>query len=159
MLKSFVTILIYLLIFAITSCSKSEDKKQKKLLDIRSIGGEKTTAKEVKKIKPNESYYRLDELKFFGLIEGDNQVYVKILVSLAYPKGNHDTEKEIILRRDQISEIIVDVIASKSFSELIKADKREKLKGELVDRINQIMAFPISDLYYIKFQYTLQPKQ
>ena len=147
------------LIFIALSCGENDKNKISlgEQLDIRSVGGESVgKEKEEKSTTPDQSYYLLEERKFFALPYKGRRTYVNILFSLAYPHGDLDYEKEIIIRRDQIIEFIRNYISLKKYSQLNSSTKREALKTELLKEINKTMKKKISDLYYIKFFVILQ---
>ncbi|GMT50172.1 MAG: hypothetical protein IEMM0008_1711 [bacterium] len=104
------------------------------------------------------SYHLLDEISFTAIPPDDNSiVFVTIRVSLAYPYNDHEHEHEILVKRDRIAIFIRRYISQKTYSELDKSYKRKALEKELERKINSIMEYPISHLYFSKFSVLKRP--
>ncbi|MDH5682737.1 MAG: flagellar basal body-associated FliL family protein [Spirochaetota bacterium] len=127
------------------------DEKAPDPFGLKSIGKDKSQAKKKKEKKNYQTTYQLDELKFFALPDETRKTYVDIQVSLAFPMNDHETESEIIIKREQIKKFIKHHISQKSYYQLKEANKRESIKYELLERINKILKRPVQDIYFTKF--------
>lgn len=118
--------------------------------------------KTVKVRTPLQSFYNLDELKFFAEPGENYLTYVVLRVSLAYSLDDVDAEKAILIRRDEINAHIQRYISKKTYIELDTIDKRNQLKKDMKKYINdEIMGNSdkeVHNIYYIKFQVYKQSK-
>ncbi len=98
---------------------------------------EKTAEEYREKPKPL-SYF---EMKPFSIntSDVDEPHFVKITINLGYEFGKTDLQTELNARRAQLRDIIISIIGSKKYSDLNTQDKREKLKEEIKNKINDVL--------------------
>ncbi len=132
----------------------SEDGKKRSYL--------RDSGNKVKAVKLSDkqalSYHLLDEMSFTAIPPDEHSiVFITVRVSLAYPYNDHDYENEILMKRDRINIFIRRYISQKLYTELDKSYKRKAIEKELERKINSIMEYPISHLYFSKFSVLKRP--
>ncbi len=103
----------------------------------RAPATEKTAEEYREKPKPL-AYFSLDPFSI-NTSDVDEPHFVKITINLGYEAGKTDLQTELNARRAQLRDIIISIIGSKKYSDLNTQDKREKLKQEIMNKINDVL--------------------
>lgn len=69
----------------------------------------------------------------------DEPHFLKLTISLGYETGKVELQTELNQRRAQLRDIIITVVGAKRYVDLNTQDKREALKEEIKNRINDIL--------------------
>ena len=109
--------------------------------------------------KPGESASRLDDILFFKLdplivnpAGSDGERYLKASITLE--TYDVDVQKELEKRLPQIKNQINNILASKSIAQVASSEDREKLRREILNRVNgMIVGGRISNVYFEEFVY------
>lgn len=69
----------------------------------------------------------------------DEPHFVKLTIALGYEEGKVDLQTELNQRRPQLRDIIIRIVGSKKYTDLNTQDKREALKEEIKNSINDVL--------------------
>ena len=114
---------------------------------------EKTSKEKVEKKEPY-AYFDLGEFSV-NTSDTDEPHFVKINLQLGYKDPAPELQDELVKRRAQLRDITIDVIGSKKFDDLNTQDKRNELKKDLKENINDILQHgPIEAIAFTEFVLT-----
>ena len=65
--------------------------------------------------------------------------YVKVTITMAYPKENLELEKEIKERRAQFKDMVINVLSDRLSEEISDSQGKARLKEELMDMMNNVL--------------------
>ncbi|MFW6138142.1 MAG: flagellar basal body-associated FliL family protein [Spirochaetota bacterium] len=114
---------------------------------------EKTSPELVPRTKPLMYF----EMQGFSINTNDvdEQHFLKITLALGYSQGSMELQSELNRRRPQLRDIVISVVGEKEYEDLNTKDKREKLKEEIKNRINEVlMNGKIEHVAYTEFVLT-----
>jgi len=69
----------------------------------------------------------------------DEPHFVKLTISLGYEEGKVDLQTELNARRPQLRDIVIRIVGSKRYTELNTQDKRNAIKEEILNSINDVL--------------------
>jgi flagellar FliL protein len=100
----------------------------------------KTTEEvEVTLIKPEPAkHYELGEFIVNLADEGDGR-YIKVAITMAYPRQNLELEKEIKDRKAQFKDMVINILADRQSAEINDSQGKARLKEELMDMMNNVL--------------------
>jgi len=98
---------------------------------------EKISPEAVEKAKPYW-YFALEPFSI-NTSDIDEPHFVKLTLALGYEVGKVDLQTELNQRRPQIRDIVIKIVGSKRYTDLNTQDKREALKDEIKNSINDIL--------------------
>lgn len=116
-------------------------------------GQERISSEFTERKKPLAQY----DLGEFSLNTSDpvEPHFIKITMVLGYEEGNQLLQTEIVARRPQLRDIVINIVGAKTFSELATQDMRKELKDELLDSINSILKDgQIEEIFFTEFVLT-----
>ncbi len=109
--------------------------------------------------KPGDSASRLDDILFFKLdplivnpAGSDGERYLKASITLE--TYDVEAQRELEKRLPQIKNQINNILASKSIAQVASGEDRERLRREILNRINgMIVGGRITNVYFEEFVY------
>ena len=110
-----------------------------------------TEEPEVTLIKPEPA--RIFDLGEFivNLADAESR-YIKVTITLAYPRENLELEKEIKDRRAQFKDMVINVLADRQSEEINDSQGKARLKEELMDMMNNVLREgAVVQLYFTDF--------
>jgi len=103
----------------------------------RAPATEKTSEEYREKAKPL-AYFAMESFSI-NTSDTDEPHFVKLTISLGYEMGKTDLQTELNLRRPQLRDIVISIVGAKRYSDLNTQDKREQLKEEIKNKINNVL--------------------
>ena len=118
------------------------------------MGGQRTGPEQVQKKEPLTTF----DLGEFSINTSDpvEPHFIKLTIVLAYEGlKNTELQTELNQRRAQLRDVVIKTVGGKKFDELNTEDKREQLKDELKNSINDIlMKGQLLAVYFTEFVLT-----
>lgn len=95
--------------------------------------------------------FQLDEFKI-NTADIDEQHFIRVKIILAYNKNNKKLATELPLRKEQIRDIILQILNSKEKQDIDEEIEKIRLKDEIKKAINNVLqSGEIEDVYYDEF--------
>jgi flagellar FliL protein len=98
---------------------------------------EKTSPEYAEKQKPL-AYFDLSDFSV-NTSDTDEPHFLKLTIELGYDEGNLELQTELNKRRAELRDIVISVVGAKRYNDLNTQDKKDALKKELKDRINEVL--------------------
>ncbi|MEY2988964.1 MAG: hypothetical protein RJB13_2485 [Pseudomonadota bacterium] len=133
--------------------SKKSDDKAKADEKATADGDAKTEEKsDVKMFQSDETFGETFALKKMELNLGNplENRYLRIAVSLEYT-GGKDQLDELQKREPQLRDLIISSVSSRTRLDLLTEKGKEKLRRELINKINESFEKPVKTLYFTDF--------
>ncbi len=97
-----------------------------------------TEAPEVTLIKPAPAKH--SELgEFIVNLADPESRYVKVAITIAYPRENLELEREIKDRKAQFKDMVINILADRQSEEINDSQGKARLKEELMDMMNNVL--------------------
>jgi len=102
------------------------------------VGKAPATEKTAEEFKVHEKPLAYYDLKTFSINTSDTDEphFVKLTIELGYKKGKGDLQTELVDRTPQLRDIVISIVGAKKYSDLNTQDKRQQLKGDIMNKIN-----------------------